>query len=187
MSQTNVDYSANPTGTELMDDMLAKSQENILTCNSGINRPSYAVKGTLWLDTSVTPNLLKQYDGSADIILGSLDLTNHAFEVTGLSGKQAVLVSGTNIKTVNNNSLLGSGNVNIDSLPSQTGNNGKYLTTNGISPSWVTITAPTWGNIIGILSNQTDLQTALDEKAKIVVVSTLPANPDSNVWYAIPE
>ena len=32
---------------------------------------------------------------------------------SGLSGKQATLVSGTNIKTVNNQSLLGSGNIEI--------------------------------------------------------------------------
>jgi hypothetical protein len=32
---------------------------------------------------------------------------------TALSGKQDALVSGTNIKTVNNNSLLGSGNLDI--------------------------------------------------------------------------
>lgn len=40
---------------------------------------------------------------------------------TALSGKQATLVSGTNIKTVNNQSLLGSGNITISggsSLPS---------------------------------------------------------------------
>jgi hypothetical protein len=29
----------------------------------------------------------------------------------GLSGKQATLVSGTNIKTINNESILGSGNL----------------------------------------------------------------------------
>lgn len=33
---------------------------------------------------------------------------------TALSGKQATLVSGTNLKTINNNSLLGSGNINIE-------------------------------------------------------------------------
>ena len=40
---------------------------------------------------------------------------------TALSGKQATLVSGTNIKTINNESLLGSGNINVgggSSLPS---------------------------------------------------------------------
>ena len=35
---------------------------------------------------------------------------------TSLDGKQATLVSGTNIKTVNNNSLLGSGNIDISSV-----------------------------------------------------------------------
>lgn len=50
--------------------------------------------------------------------------------------KQDTLVSGTNIKTINNNSLLGSGNLNLDSLPSQTGHSGEVLTTNGTTASW---------------------------------------------------
>ena len=58
-----------------------------------------------------------------------------------LNAKQATLVSGTNIKTVNGNSLVGSGNVVIDSLPSQTGQNGKYLTTDGTNPSWEQVDA----------------------------------------------
>ena len=49
---------------------------------------------------------------------------------------QEKLVSGTNIKTVNGNSLVGSGNVDIDALPSQTGQGGKFLTTNGTTASW---------------------------------------------------
>lgn len=57
-------------------------------------------------------------------------------------GAQPTLVSGTNIKTVNNTSLLGSGNITIDSLPSQSGNNGKVLTTNGSSASWETVPLP---------------------------------------------
>ena len=54
-------------------------------------------------------------------------------------GLQPTLVSGTNIKTVNNNSLVGSGNINIDSLPSQTSQSGKFLTTNGTSASWANV------------------------------------------------
>lgn len=50
--------------------------------------------------------------------------------------KQDTLVSGTNIKTINNNSILGSGNLTIDVLPSQTGQAGKYLTTDGTDTSW---------------------------------------------------
>lgn len=55
---------------------------------------------------------------------------------TALATKQATLVSGTNIKTVNGNSLLGSGDITISG---------------GVA----------WGNITGTLSNQTDLAQAL--------------------------
>ena len=58
-----------------------------------------------------------------------------------LGGKQAALVSGTNIKTVNGNSLLGSGDLVIA----------------GGGPA-------AWGAISGTLSDQTDLQTALNAK-----------------------
>lgn len=37
------------------------------------------------------------------------------------SGKQDALVSGTNIKTINNESILGSGNINVQTLPTVTG------------------------------------------------------------------
>ena len=60
---------------------------------------------------------------------------------TGAVTVQETLVSGTNIKTVNNTSLLGSGNITIDSLPTQIGNSGKFLTTNGTDASWATVDA----------------------------------------------
>lgn len=59
---------------------------------------------------------------------------------SAISGKQDTLVSGTNIKTINNQSILGSGNIDIQSG-------------GGV-----------WGSITGTLSDQTDLQNALDEK-----------------------
>lgn len=40
---------------------------------------------------------------------------------TALSGKQATLVSGTNIKTINSTSLLGSGNISVSGNPSAVG------------------------------------------------------------------
>ena len=58
---------------------------------------------------------------------------------TDLGTKQDTLVSGTNIKTINSNSILGSGNILISS-------------------------AVAWGAVTGTLSSQTDLQTALDNK-----------------------
>lgn len=70
-----------------------------------------------------------------------------------LGDKQDTLVSGTNIKTVNNNSLLGSGNVDIDALPDQTGQGGKFLTTDGTDASWGAVPVPagvyTEDNLVG--------------------------------------
>lgn len=57
-----------------------------------------------------------------------------------LDAKQATLVSGTNIKTLNGSTILGSGDLVISA-------------------------SATWGGITGTLSDQTDLQTALNTKA----------------------
>ena len=56
-------------------------------------------------------------------------------------GLQDILISGTNIKTINNQSILGSGNIDIQGgtdLPDQTGQSGKFLTTDGTNLSWGT-------------------------------------------------
>ncbi len=57
--------------------------------------------------------------------------------ISALNGKQDTLVSGTNIKTINNNSILGSGDLPLDGLPDQTGHSGDLLTTDGTDGSWV--------------------------------------------------
>ena len=70
-------------------------------------------------------------------------LNNNAGYITASyhdATKQDLLVDGTNIKTVNGNSLLGSGNITISS-------------------------SVAWGNIQGTLTDQTDLNTALSGKA----------------------
>lgn len=67
------------------------------------------------------------------------DPMDNAALAEDLNAKQDVLESGTNIKTVNGTSLLGSGNITIDSLPSQAGNNGKFLSTDGTDASWTEI------------------------------------------------
>lgn len=68
--------------------------------------------------------------------------------ISSWDGKQDALVSGTNIKTINNESLLGSGNITIQGGGS-----------------------PAWGNITGTLSNQTDLQSVLDSKMPVTDIT----------------
>ena len=64
---------------------------------------------------------------------------NKLCEYKVADNKQDVLVSGSNIKTVNGNSIVGEGDVHIDSLPNQADNSGKFLTTDGSEASWVDI------------------------------------------------
>jgi hypothetical protein len=88
----------------------------------------------------ITPSALK-----TALALNNVDNTSDANKPvssatqSALNAKQDTLVSGTNIKTVNGTSVLGSGNISISS-------------------------AVAWGGVTGTLSNQTDLQTALDGK-----------------------
>ena len=65
------------------------------------------------------------------------------------SAYQAALVSGTNIKTVNGTSLLGSGDITIS-----------------------TVSSVEWGDISGTLADQTDLATALSGKQDTLVSGT---------------
>lgn len=88
-----------------------------------------------------------------DVGLGNVDNTADADKPistatqTALNAKQATLVSGTNIKTINSTSILGSGDITISG-------------------------SVAWGGITGTLSSQTDLQSALDGKEATITATT---------------
>lgn len=83
MSQTTINFATDPSGAQLLDNLLSPFQTNILTSHSGTSRPSYAQAGTLWLDNTTTPWVLKMFNGSSDIILGYLDTTGLTFNPSG--------------------------------------------------------------------------------------------------------
>jgi hypothetical protein len=66
---------------------------------------------------------------------------------TALNAKQNTLVSATNIKTINTQSILGSGDITIGG-------------------------SAAWGGITGTLSTQTDLQSALNAKENSITAGT---------------
>ena len=79
------------------------------------------------------------------------DLTNDSNYITSSyhdATKQDVLVSGTNIKTINNQNILGSGNIEIES------------------------SSAVWGSITGELHNQQDLHNELQAKADLTDLPT---------------
>ena len=124
--------------------------EAINTSNSGTSRPSGAVAGTIWLDTtSATTPTLKYYDGADDISLATLDHT--ANTVNWLDSTVAtdlvndttpqlggnLDVNGNSIVSVSNGNISitpdGTGKVILDGLshPTADGTNGQALTTDG--------------------------------------------------------
>ena len=100
--------------------------EAINTSNSGTSRPSSAVAGTIWLDTtSATTPTLKFYDGADDISLATLDYT--ANTVNWLDSTVATdLVNDTSPQLggsldVNGNSIVSVSDGNIAITPNGTG------------------------------------------------------------------
>ena len=101
--------------------------------------------------------------GTEKIVVSDTEFVTPS-QIAGLadvSGKQDTLVSGVNIKTINNLSILGSGNLNIEGG----GGGGGSVE---------------WGNIGGTLADQDDLNTALSGKAGTDVTGSL-ANLNTTV------
>lgn len=105
---------------------------------------NYAWTGTTW-----------------DKLAGDIDLSDYAtkdYVDTGLSGKQNTLVNQVNIKSINNQSLLGTGNIDI-----QGGDGGG-----------------TWGTITGDIQDQTDLQNELSGIREIAEGKTSTYSVDTD-------
>ena len=98
-------------------------------------------------------NLNNEIDLKADkteIPTKTSDLTNDSNYITASyhdASKQDVLVSGTNIKTINNQDILGSGNIEVEA-------------------------SAVWGSITGELHNQQDLHNELQAKANFTDLPT---------------
>jgi len=122
----------------------------INSSNSGTSRPSSAVEGTIWLDTtSASTPTLKFYDGSDDISLATIDYSANTVnwldstvvadlvnDTTPQLGGN-LDVNGNSIVSVSNGNITftpdGTGKVIIDGLsyPTADGTANQVLTTNG--------------------------------------------------------
>tara|TARA_R100001510_G_C7572182_1_gene148183 strand:- start:54 stop:776 length:723 start_codon:yes stop_codon:yes gene_type:complete len=96
----------------------------INTMNSGSSRPSSAVSGTFWLDTtSSTAPILKFFDGSDDITFATFNTTANTVNVsdsaTDVVGDTSPQLGGN--LDVNGNSIVSTSNGDINLTPNGTG------------------------------------------------------------------
>jgi len=96
----------------------------INTSNSGSSRPSSAVSGTFWLDTTTaTAPILKFFDGSDDITFATFNTTANTVNVsdsaTSLSGDTSPQLGG-NLDVVTH-SIVSTSNRDINITPNGTG------------------------------------------------------------------
>lgn len=196
MTQNTVNYANNPTGPQLLDDYLAKDQENNLTSNSGVQRPSYANAGTKWLDTSTTPWVWNMYDGSADVSLGTINPSAHSYTPSGLSA--TVLLTGdqtvSGVKTFSSSPLV----------PNVTAgdNSSKAANTAFVAAGLATMVSLTGNQTVAgvktfssnplvptpsVSDNSQKPATTAYIETKFQVVNALPQNPDADTFYFIEE
>lgn len=126
---------------------------------------------TLTLSTSVTGILYGNGTSVAAAIAANFPTLNQNTSGTAsnVTGTVAIANGGTGQVTANAalNALL----------PSQTGNTGFFLQTNGTNTSWVASSSSVaWGAITGTLSAQTDLQTALNAKQPLFSRTAVSSN-----------
>lgn len=101
MSQNVVNFSGDPSGDQLLDTLLTGFQQNFHTNNAGTSRPSYAVAHMTWTDTTSTPWVLKYFDGTDDIVLGTINAITNIFTPSDV---QLNKTDATTAPTVNDDS-----------------------------------------------------------------------------------
>jgi len=138
--------------------------EAINTSNSGTSRPSGAVAGTIWLDTSggATAHILKFYDGGADINLATINTTANTVDFTDSSVTFDIVNDtspqlGGNLD-INGNDIVSTSNADIDIIPNGTGdvNLGADTVQIGDNNANATLTTQGTGDLILNTNNGTN-------------------------------
>jgi hypothetical protein len=124
-------------------------EQTLLSQHSGSSRPTYAIAGTLWLDTTTTPWLWKLYDGTSDIVVAAFSASSHLMR----EGVSEASLSGATPNVLGSASkfLVITGSTTITSLGSEP-NVIKFVRFSGspaplITHNATTLICPTGANI----------------------------------------
>jgi hypothetical protein len=172
----------------------------LISTNSGASAPStdctaVPVKGQFWLDTSVTPNALKQYDGTSWVFLGALDSSNHLW-APPIGGGSATIASATTTDLWSNTaaSITVSGTTTITALANANAvpgtvkvvtAGGAFTLTNGTAielPSGASITVAAGDRFLAIAKTSTNVAVFAYTKADGSAVVN-PSVPIGTILY----
>lgn len=105
MSQYDFGNLSSPlSGTSLINTHLEPFRDALFSMHSGSSRPSYAVAGLMWRDTTTNPWVIKMFDGSDDINIGTVNTTTNVFTPAGIALNN---IAATANPTVNEDSADG--------------------------------------------------------------------------------
>lgn len=109
MSQFDFGNLSSPlSGAAFIDGNMEPWRDALHSSHSGTARPTYAVNGTFWLDTTTTPYIYKMFDGTDDITIGTINATTNEF-VPANTGHYGGSAGGTaNVLTLTPAPALGS-------------------------------------------------------------------------------
>lgn len=83
------DFTSPQPGGTFLKDNLEPWRDALHSYHKGPTRPSYVVDGMLWIDDSTTPWVAKVFQGSDDIVMGTLDPVELKFTPSGVTAPQA--------------------------------------------------------------------------------------------------
>lgn len=112
------------SGTALINSNLEPWRDALNSLHSGSTRPSYAVAGIMWLNTTTNPWVLNVFDGTDDIPLGTINTSTNAFTPNGVVNLLPLnnTFTGTNIFQ---------GVVDVTNINAETSAGGKLRTSGG--------------------------------------------------------
>ncbi|MGM5025723.1 hypothetical protein AB8B02_05815 [Tardiphaga sp. 862_B3_N4_1] len=83
-----------------MTQFINQALQALISGNSGASAPAtdctaVPIKGQTWLDTSVTPNVERRYDGNSWVAVGAIDATNHVWSPPIGGGNASITAAAT--------------------------------------------------------------------------------------------